>query len=42
MGYKAPVNDLLFTMNHVAGMQQGIAEGIYADLDDGSGSQNKK
>ncbi len=36
MGYKAPVNDILFTMNHVAGMQQGIADGIYADLGDGS------
>ena len=35
MTYKAPINDILFTMNHVAGMEDGIAEGVYADLEDG-------
>ncbi len=36
MSFKAPVNDILFTMNHAAGMQQGIASGVYADLADGA------
>ena len=36
MSFKAPVNDILFTMNHAGGMQEGIADGIYADLADGA------
>ena len=35
MSYRAPVADMLFTMRHVAGLDQGIASGLYADLADG-------
>jgi alkylation response protein AidB-like acyl-CoA dehydrogenase len=35
MTYRAPVEDILFAMRHVAGLDQGIASGLYADLSDG-------
>ena len=35
MSYTAPVNDILFTMAHVAGLDAAIAEGLYGDLDAG-------
>ncbi len=35
MTYRAPVEDILFAMRHVAGLEQGIASGLYADLADG-------
>ena len=35
MNYRAPVEDILFAMRHVAGLEQGIASGLYADLADG-------
>jgi acyl-CoA dehydrogenase len=33
--YRAPVEDILFAMRHVAGLDRGIDEGLYADLADG-------
>ncbi|MFO1137326.1 MAG: acyl-CoA dehydrogenase [Rhodoblastus sp.] len=36
MTYRAPVADMLFAMKHAAGLQQGVDEGIYADLADGA------
>jgi acyl-CoA dehydrogenase len=33
MSYRAPVEDILFAMRHVAGLDQGQASGLYADLD---------
>ncbi len=36
MTYRAPQDDILFAMTHAAGMAQGIASGIYADLADGA------
>mgnify|MGYP003347542789 CR=1 FL=1 len=35
MPYRAPQDDILFTMAHAAGMDAGIAAGVYADLADG-------
>ncbi len=35
MAYRAPVSEMVFMMNAAAGLQDGIAEGIYADLADG-------
>jgi alkylation response protein AidB-like acyl-CoA dehydrogenase len=35
VSYRAPVEDILFAMRHAAGMDRGIAEGLYADLADG-------
>ncbi|CAN1491362.1 CaiA Acyl-CoA dehydrogenases [Rhabdaerophilaceae bacterium] len=35
MTYRAPVADILFAMRHVAGLEAGIASGLYADLADG-------
>ena len=35
MTYRAPVEDILFAMRHAAGLERGIAEGLYADLADG-------
>ncbi|MDF2115848.1 acyl-CoA dehydrogenase [Roseiarcaceae bacterium H3SJ34-1] len=35
MTYRAPQNDILFAMSHAAGLDRGIAQGIYADLADG-------
>lgn len=35
MTYSAPVEDILFTMEHAAGLQRGIASGLYGDLADG-------
>jgi alkylation response protein AidB-like acyl-CoA dehydrogenase len=35
MGYRAPVSDIVFAMRHVADLDQGIADGLYADLADG-------
>ncbi|CUA88139.1 Acyl-CoA dehydrogenase related to the alkylation response protein AidB [Chelatococcus sambhunathii] len=32
MTYRAPVEDLAFTMRHVAGLEESIAEGLYPDL----------
>jgi acyl-CoA dehydrogenase len=31
--YKAPVEDILFTLKHVAGMDRAMAEGLLGDLD---------
>lgn len=36
MTFRAPVDDILFTMAHAAGMERGIADGLYADLADGT------
>ncbi len=36
MTYRAPVEDILFAMRHVAGLDAGIGEGLYADLGDGA------
>ena len=36
MTYRAPLDDILFTMTHVAGMDEGITSGVYADLADGA------
>ncbi|MCA3632402.1 MAG: acyl-CoA dehydrogenase [Methylobacterium sp.] len=36
MTYRAPVEDILFAMRHAAGLEQGIASGLYADLADGT------
>jgi acyl-CoA dehydrogenase len=33
MSYRAPVEDILFAMRHVAGLDQGQTTGLYADLD---------
>jgi len=35
MTYRAPVEDILDAMRHVAGLDQRIADGLYADLADG-------
>jgi alkylation response protein AidB-like acyl-CoA dehydrogenase len=35
MTYRAPVEDILFAMRHVAGLDEGIAAGYLADLGDG-------
>ena len=35
MGYRVPLADILFTMNSAGGLSRGIADGLYADLDDG-------
>jgi alkylation response protein AidB-like acyl-CoA dehydrogenase len=35
MTYRAPQNDILFAMSHAAGLDRGIAQGIYGDLADG-------
>jgi len=32
MGYRAPVSDILFTMRHAGGLDEGVRTGIYADL----------
>ncbi|HWG05619.1 MAG TPA: acyl-CoA dehydrogenase [Beijerinckiaceae bacterium] len=32
MTYRAPLADILFTMNHAAGLGDGIASGLYGDL----------
>ena len=34
MPYRAPIDDILFTMNHAAGMKEGLASGVYHDLAD--------
>ncbi|MDE2578994.1 MAG: acyl-CoA dehydrogenase C-terminal domain-containing protein [Hyphomicrobiales bacterium] len=36
MAYRAPVDDMMFTMRQVAGLEEGIAAGHYADLADGA------
>ena len=36
MVYRAPVADMLFTMTHAAGLEEGIASGLYPDLADGA------
>ena len=36
MTYRAPVADMLFAMKHAAGLQEGIDDGVYADLADGA------
>ena len=36
MSYRAPVADMLFTMRHAAGLQEGLERGFYADLADGA------
>ncbi len=35
MPYRAPIDDILFAMNHAAGMKEGIESGVYADIADG-------
>ncbi len=35
MTYRAPVSDMLFTMDHAAGLAAGLESGLYADLADG-------
>ncbi len=35
MTYRAPVEDILFAMRHAAGLERGVADGLYADLADG-------
>lgn len=35
MSYRAPVEDILFAMRYAAGLDDGIADGIYADIADG-------
>ncbi|WP_026606231.1 acyl-CoA dehydrogenase [Methylocapsa acidiphila] len=35
MSYRAPVSDIIFSMTHEAGLGEGMADGLYADLDDG-------
>jgi len=35
MAYRAPVSEMVFMMNAAAGLQDGIADGTYADLADG-------
>ena len=35
MVYRAPVSEILFTLEHVTRLEAGIAEGIYPDLADG-------
>ena len=35
MTYRAPQDDILFAMTHAAGMAEGLASGVYADLADG-------
>jgi alkylation response protein AidB-like acyl-CoA dehydrogenase len=35
MSYRAPIEDILFAMQHAGGMEKGVAEGYYADLADG-------
>jgi butyryl-CoA dehydrogenase len=32
MSYRAPVQDIVFTMRHVAGLDRAVADGIYGDL----------
>ena len=33
MAYKAPVSDILFTLNHVAGFSRHVEDGMFGDLD---------
>ena len=35
MAYRAPVSDIAFALSHAAGMDQGMASGIYPELADG-------
>ncbi len=35
MSYRAPVDDMIFTMRHVAGLDAGLKSGLYPDLEDG-------
>lgn len=35
MTYRAPVSDIIFAMTHEAGLAEGLADGLYADLADG-------
>jgi butyryl-CoA dehydrogenase len=35
MSYRAPVEDILFAMRHVTGLDQAIEQGLYPDLADG-------
>ncbi len=32
MGYRAPVEDMIFTMKHVAGLETAIADGLYGEV----------
>ena len=34
MSYRAPVDDIAFTLKHGAGLKKALAEGIYGDLDE--------
>ncbi len=33
MTYRPPVDEMLFTLRHVAGLDRSIADGTYPDLD---------
>ncbi len=33
MAYKAPVSDILFTLNHIAGFSRLVEDGLFGDLD---------
>ncbi len=35
MSYRAPLDDILFTMTHAAGLKEGLENGVYEDLADG-------
>ncbi|MBV1707837.1 MAG: acyl-CoA dehydrogenase family protein [Hyphomicrobiales bacterium] len=35
MDYKAPLSQIMLTLNHAAGLQAGIASGVFSDLGDG-------
>ena len=35
MTYRVPVSDMIFTMDHAAGLAAGVDSGLYAELADG-------
>ena len=35
MTYRVPVSDMIFTMDHAAGLAEGVDSGLYAELADG-------
>ena len=39
MTYRAPASEILFTMREAAGLERGLAEGLYPDLADGMAEQ---
>ena len=36
MAYRAPLADMLYTMRHAGGLDDGVASGLYSDLADGA------